>query len=100
MARYAFVLPADTNYKDRDTLVWEVRYHFLEPMLADSLRAVTMAMQVIYEKDTLNRLETITDPGVHQLRLYADTLGGISEGNKRFYLLPGSTGRESRCITG
>ena len=23
--QYAFVLPADTNYKDRDTLVWEVR---------------------------------------------------------------------------
>jgi hypothetical protein len=77
--QYAFVLPADTNYKDRDTLVWEVRYHFLEPMLADSLRAVTMAMQVIYEKDTLNRLETITDPGVHQLRLYADTLGVMKE---------------------
>ena len=60
--QYAFVLPADTNYKDRDTLVWEVRYRFLEPMLADSLRAVTMAMQVIYEKDTLNRL--IYYPGV------------------------------------
>ena len=47
--QYDFVLPADTNYKDRDTLVWEVRYRFLEPMLADSLRAITMAMQVIYE---------------------------------------------------
>lgn len=31
-------------------MVWEVRYRFLEPMLADSLRGVTMAMQVIYEK--------------------------------------------------
>ena len=38
----SFVLPTDTNYKDRDTLVWEVNYRFLEPMLADSLRAVAM----------------------------------------------------------
>ena len=97
--QYAFVLPADTNYKDRDTLVWEVRYHFLEPMLADSLRAVTMAMQVIYEKDTLNRLETITDPGVSPVTFVCRYIG-CDEGNKRFYLLPGSTGRESRCITG
>lgn len=48
--QYVFTLPTDSNYKDRDTLVWEVRYRFLEPMLADSLRGVTMAMQVIYEK--------------------------------------------------
>ena len=43
--QYVFTLPTDSNYKDRDTLVWEVRYRFLEPMLADSLRGVTMAMQ-------------------------------------------------------
>ena len=42
--QYVFTLPTDSNYKDRDTLVWEVRYRFLEPMLADSLRGVTMAM--------------------------------------------------------
>lgn len=76
--RYAFVLPTDTNYKDRDTLVWEVRYHFLEPKIADSL-AVTMAMQVVYEKDTLNYLEKILKPGTRQIRLFADTLGAIKE---------------------
>lgn len=62
-------------------------------MLADSLRAVTMAMQVIYEKDTLNRLETITDPGVHQLRLYADTLGVMKE-IKGFIYYPGVQGEK------
>ena len=77
--RYSFVLPTDTNYKDRDTLVWEVNYRFLEPMLADSLRAVAMGMQVIYEKDTINHLKTITRPGVQQIRLYADTLGAMKE---------------------
>ena len=77
--RYSFVLPTDTNYKDRDTLVWEVNYRFLEPMLADSLRAVAMGMQVINEKDTINHLKTITRPGVQQIRLYADTLGAMKE---------------------
>lgn len=77
--QYTFVLPTDTNYKDRDTLVWEVRYRFLEPMLADSLRNVTMAMQIIYEKDTLNHWEVITQPGVQQIRLFADTLGAMKE---------------------
>lgn len=77
--RYAFVLPTDSNYKDRDTLVWEVNYRFLEPMLTDSLRAVMMAMQVIYEKDTINHLQTVTNPGMQQIRLYADTLGAMKE---------------------
>ena len=56
-------------------MVWEVRYRFLEPMLADSLRGVTMAMQVIYEKDTINHWKKVTEPGVQQIRLFADTLG-------------------------
>ena len=30
--QYVFTLPTDSNYKDRDTLVWEVRYRFLEPV--------------------------------------------------------------------
>lgn len=77
--QYVFALPTDSNYKDRDTLVWEVNYRFLEPMLADSLRAVTMAMQVIYEKDTINHWETVTGPGIQQIRLFADTLGQMKE---------------------
>ena len=77
--QYVFTLPTDSNYKDRDTLVWEVRYRFLEPMLADSLRGVTMAMQVIYEKDTINHWKKVTEPGVQQIRLFADTLGSMKE---------------------
>lgn len=77
--RYSFVLPTDSNYKDRDTLVWEVRYSFLEPMLADSLRTTTMALQIIYEKDTVSHWKTFTSPGVRQIRLYADTLGNMKE---------------------
>ena len=77
--QYVFTLPTDSNYKDRDTLVWEVRYRFLEPMLADSLRTVTMAMQVIYEKDTVSHWTTVTESGVQKIRLFADTLGQMKE---------------------
>lgn len=77
--QYAFVLPTDSNYKDRDTLVWAVNYRFLDPNPIDSLRAVTMAMQIIYEKDTINRLQTITQSGLQQIRLFADTLGAMKE---------------------
>ena len=88
--QYVFTLPTDSNYKDRDTLVWEVRYRFLEPMLADSLRGVTMAMQVIYEKDTINHWKTVTEPGVQQIRLFADTLGPMKE-IKGFIYYPGDS---------
>lgn len=77
--QYVFTLPTDSNYKDRDTLVWEVNYRFLEPMLADSMRAVTMAMQIIYEKDTISRWKTTDKSGVQQIRLFADTLGKMKE---------------------
>ena len=77
--QYVFTLPTDSNYKDRDTLVWEVNYRFLEPMLADSMRAVTMAMQIIYEKDTISRWKTTDESGVQQIRLFADTLGKMKE---------------------
>ena len=38
-----------------------------------------LAMQVIYEKDTINRWETVTEPGIQQIRLFADTLGQMKE---------------------
>ncbi len=38
-----------------------------------------MAMQVIYEKDTINHWKTVTEPGVQQIRLFADTLGSMKE---------------------
>lgn len=76
---YTFVLPGDSNYKDRDTLVWEARYHFLHTMPADSTGGAAMAMQIVYDKDTISRLEHIDGPGVYRIRLFADTLGTIRE---------------------
>lgn len=87
--QYAFVLPADTNYKDRDTLVWEVQYHSLKSIPANSQLA-TMAMQIIYEKDTLNHIESITKPGMRKIRMFADTLGAIKEIKGFIYYPKGS----------
>lgn len=78
-SQYTFVLPVDTNYKERDTLVWEARYHFLEPRCPDSLRYAAMAMQIIYEKDTVSSWELVGTAGTHMVRLYADTLGAMKE---------------------
>lgn len=75
---YTFVLQADTNYKDRDTLVWQVQYRFPESVSV-SAHPTTMAMQVIYEKDTLNRVLSVAKSGLRQIRLFADTLGAIKE---------------------
>ena len=76
--KLAFTLPSDTNFKDRDTLRWTVRFRFLNGT-PDSLHAPLMAMQVLYAKDTLNGMLKIKQPGTETISLFADTLGTIKE---------------------
>ncbi|MDR0892043.1 MAG: DUF4296 domain-containing protein [Mediterranea sp.] len=78
-SKYIFTLPTDSNYHERDTLVWTMDYRFLPPLLPDSLRRAVMSMQLIYAKDTLHQLAVVTASGEQQLRLYADTLGALKE---------------------
>lgn len=85
--KYTFVLPADTNFKDRDTLIWEARYHFSN-IIPDSSKMAVMSMQIIYEKDTIARTEKVKQSGVHQIRLYADTLGAMKEIKGFIYYFP------------
>lgn len=77
--KYVFTLPVDSNYHERDTLIWNARYHFTQPALSDSLRNVFMALQIMYEKDTISQLEMINASCTRQIRLYADTLGSMKE---------------------
>ena len=77
--QYAFAIPTDSNFKDRDTLVWQVRYRFVDPQVKDPNRSVTMAMQAVYDKDTINHIMVVNKPGLHQIRLSADTLGALKE---------------------
>ena len=76
---YAFNLLTDTNYKARDTIVWKARFHFIPPQLPDSTRYATMALQIVYEKDTICHLNLINSSGNKQITLYADTLGRMTE---------------------
>ena len=76
---YSFTLPTDSNYLDRDTLVWEAYYRFLTPLPMDSLRRAIVALQIMYEKDTLSQWTAIERSGLQCVKLYADTLGKMKE---------------------
>lgn len=90
--KLAFVLPSDTNFKDRDTLRWTVRFRFLNGT-PDSLHAPLMAMQILYAKDTLNSMLRVGGPGVETVSLSADTLGAIKE-IRGFIYYPAPEGKQ------
>ncbi|ADV44314.1 DUF4296 domain-containing protein [Bacteroides helcogenes] len=75
-----FSLPSDTNFHDRDTLRWNVRFHFRDGMLPDSAHAPLMAMQIQYENDSIiNDILKVKKTGIKTITLTADTLGKIKE---------------------
>lgn len=77
--KLTFVLPSDSNFKDRDTLVWEVRYRFAEGE-PDSTLAALMAMQITFENDSIiSETKTVTSSGLESICLHSDTLGPIKE---------------------
>lgn len=77
--KLTFVLPSDSNFKDRDTLVWEVRYRFAEGA-HDSTLAALMAMQITFENDSIiSEIKTVTSSGLESICLHSDTLGPIKE---------------------
>lgn len=77
--KLTFVLPSDSNFKERDTLVWEVRYRFAEGM-PDSTLAALMAMQITFSNDSIiSEMKTVTSSGVESICLHSDTLGPIKE---------------------
>lgn len=86
--KLTFVIPADSNFKKRDTLLWEVRYHFLEGK-PDAGRAAIMAMQIVYENDSIiGQTKKVLKSGIERIRLQSDTLGMIKE-VKGFIYYPG-----------
>lgn len=77
--KLTFVLSADTNFKERDTLLWEVRYRFLEGE-PDSVHAAIMAMQIVYENDSMiSATKSVQNSEIEYIRLQSDTLGMIKE---------------------
>lgn len=74
-----FTFPSDSNFRARDTLVWEANYKFVAT-LPDSSEAPVMAMQVVYSNDSIiSEIKRVLDSGKHALMLQNDTLGKIKE---------------------
>lgn len=94
--KLAFALPSDTNFKERDTLRWTVRFRFLNGT-PDSLHAPVMAMQILYAKDTLNDVLKIRRSGMETLSLSADTLGEIKE-VRGFIYYPAQASRQESVL--
>lgn len=79
--KMTFNLPSDINFQNRDTLRWNMRFHFLGGKATkDSLYQPVMAMQVYYEKDSIvNTVRRIQHSGEESISLWADTLGRIEK---------------------
>lgn len=77
--RVAFTLPSDSNFHARDTIRWNVRYHFLDSK-PDSTQAAIMSMKIQYTNDSIiGYTKRILQSGMESISLQADTLGEIKE---------------------
>lgn len=73
--KLTFTLPADTNFKKKDALLWEVRYQFPKGK-ASSHEAAIMAMQIVYGNDSTitSGTKKILKSGKYHILLQSDTL--------------------------
>ena len=77
--KITFTLPSDSNFQDRDTLRWSVRFRFHNGM-PDSLHAPLMAMQILYDNDSvISSSQKIKKAGFETISLSADSIGKIKE---------------------
>lgn len=84
--RILFTLPSDSNFHDRDTLRWSIRFRYEGGVTPDTTHTPVMAMQVYYEGDSIrHHLLRILTPGVHTVSVWSDSLGGIKEVNGFVY---------------
>lgn len=73
--KLTFTLPADSNFKKKDAIVWEVCYHFLNRDTTE--RPVVMAMQIIYDNDStasISKTRDVLKSGKQFIRLESDTV--------------------------
>ena len=85
---FKFVLPSDSNFKERDEIVWKANFHFANKLKSDSSYLPLMAMQIVYDNDSIiSNLINVNKNGFNELRLSSDTLGKIRE-VKGFIYIP------------
>lgn len=91
--KFTFTLPSDSNFKERDTLVWEVNFNF-PGQQADSVISALMAMQIKFENDSIiGETKEIIEAGTQSIRLQSDSLGAIKEINGFIYYPRGKSQR-------
>lgn len=77
--KLTFSLPSDSNFKARDTLQWDVHYHFLDNK-PDTAEAAIMSIAIQYTNDSVvSKTNRVFESGLQRIRLQADTLGDIKE---------------------
>lgn len=77
--KIAFTLPSDSNFHDRDTLRWSVRFRFHNGA-PDSVHAPMMAMQILYENDSIiSSTQKVKKAGIETISLSGDSIGKIKE---------------------
>ena len=86
--KLTFLLPSDSNFYDRDTLIWQATYLFKDIPLNDSLFSFpVMSLQAVYDNDsTVYAMKEIKESGHKQLLIYADTLGKLKEVRGSIYV--------------
>lgn len=93
----SFDLPSDINFKDCDTLRWNVRFRFIggkDQTVGDTLFSPVMALQVFYANDSLlHEVRRVDRSGMETLSLSADTLGKIEKVCGFIYYPRQSSGR-------
>lgn len=93
----SFDLPSDINFKDCDTLRWNVRFRFIggkDQTAGDTLFSPVMALQVFYANDSLlHEVRRVDRSGMETLSLSADTLGKIEKVCGFIYYPRQSSGR-------
>lgn len=78
-SRVVFSLPSDSNFYERDSLIWSVDYNFLG-LSPDSSEAAVMAMQMLFENDSIiSETRRILESGTYSMALQSDTLGKIKD---------------------
>lgn len=90
--KVTFSLPSDSNFQDRDTLRWQVRFLFSGSAF-DSVSAPVMSLSLRYESDSVvSALRQIRRAGEYSITLQGETLGRLKEVDG-FVYYPGNDGR-------
>ena len=77
--KLTFSLPSDSNFRDRDTLRWQVRFLFSGAVF-DSVAAPVMSLSLRYKNDSVvSALRKVCGAGEYSITLQGDTLGALEE---------------------